>query len=99
MTESWYAQEKHDEALAAKDKEEQKEAAKARIAFDEKLKASVDPSRVIRPPSGKKESTGKSIEMTDLKRPERPERPTAADEGSTPANLAMIEKMLNDEGM
>ena len=66
-------------------KKEEKAAAKARGA-------SVDPSRVNRPPSGKKESTGKSIEMTDLKRP-----PTAANEGSSESTASLYQRMFDQE--
>ena len=71
-------------------KKEEKTAAKARGA-------SVDPSSVNRPPSGKKESTGKSIEMTDLKRPERPERPTAANEGSSEDLASLYQRLFGEE--
>lgn len=63
-------------------KKEEKAAAKARGA-------SVDPSRVNRPPSGKKESTGKSIEMT--------ERPTAANEGSSEDTASLYQRMFGEE--
>ena len=63
-------------------KKEEKAAAKARGA-------SVDPSRVNRPPSGKKESTEKSIEMT--------ERPTAANEGSSEAVGSLYQRMFGEE--